>query len=128
MNDILISSLAFLGISKYRKIKDLNKELKDSNYGREYGWWIELNGKVLGELVKVKQEDMFWDSYEIKSIKPEHVKQLFDSDLWDNHKFIFRNKKFNKYAKSPFPAGLGKHINLGQGNRISMRGLYLLKP
>ncbi|MBX2840884.1 MAG: hypothetical protein KTR26_03885 [Flammeovirgaceae bacterium] len=121
MNNIIISIFALIGIPRYR-------EFKNSNYGREDGWYIELKGEVLGELIECKWEDMFWDSYEIHSIAEDKEKSLFDTKLWDNNRFDFRNKKFNNYAKFAFPSGIHENITIGKGQRIRMRGLYILKP
>lgn len=41
------------------------RKLATSNYGREYGWFIELNGKVVGELVYLDCAEMFWDWYRV---------------------------------------------------------------
>ena len=81
------------------------EELKKSDYGRNYGWWVELDGKVLGELINVKWEEMFWDSYELWPIDKGDEAKLFDTELWDNNRFKFRNKKFNRYAEFAFPEG-----------------------
>ena len=38
-------------ISKFiKKYKD-HRELKKSNFGRDYGWYIEYKGTIIGELV-----------------------------------------------------------------------------
>ena len=52
MHNLIIRFFTFLGVKGFQ-------ELKSSNYGRNYGWWVELDGEVIGELINVQHEDMF---------------------------------------------------------------------
>ena len=113
--------LFFNFIKKYkRKI-----ELKKVNFGRDYGWLVEYEGEVIGELINCMQIDMFWDRYDLRVVGEKNlIEVLFDEELWMKNSFQFRNKYYNKYADSAY-AGFhsGDLIN---DKRIGMRNLYLL--
>ncbi|MGY3794890.1 hypothetical protein [Aquimarina sp. 433] len=108
--------------SKYFKKYKNKKELKKSNFGRDYGWYIEYEGKIVGELVDWKLTDMFWCSYKVVPINDELKNIVFNENLWQNCKFKFKNKKYNKYAENAFsgfaPGSLMKTKTVG------MRMLY----
>lgn len=94
-----------------------------SNYGRDYGWYAEYQGRVVGELTDARWEDMFWDSYAVTPASREAEPVFIDDDLWERCQFRFRNKEMNEYAENAFCAGTAPFIRNG---RIFMRGLFLL--
>jgi hypothetical protein len=94
-----------------------------SNYGREYGWYAEYQGRVIGELTDPRWEDMFWHSYAAAPADREAEPVFFDDDLWNRCQFRFRNKVLNEYAENAFCGGTAPFICNG---RILMRCLYLL--
>lgn len=98
-------------------------KLAESDYGRDYGWYIEFEGEVIGELVNPKFEDMFWDSYKIIPSDEKYNDLLFSESEWLKCEFKFRNKELNEYASGAFPAG--SQNNLLKKNRVLMRALYL---
>ncbi|OEK08666.1 hypothetical protein A8C32_04240 [Flavivirga aquatica] len=109
-------------LSKYlKKFKD-KKELKKSNFGRDYGWYIEYEGKIVGELVDWKFTDMFWCSYKVVSICNEWEHILFDEKLWQNCEFKFKNKKHDKYAENAFSGFTSG--SLIETKTVGMRMLY----
>lgn len=75
-----------------------------SNYGRNAGWYIEYQGEMVGQLLYVQKEDMFWDSYELISAGKEKNSIFFNPDNWNNCSFTFRNKALDQYAKNAFSA------------------------
>lgn len=93
-----------------------------SNYGRDYGWHIEYEGKVVGNLTNPEFEDMFWFSYQLVPKDKASEVILFDKDKWVHGRFKFRCRKLNKYAKNAFS---GEVTPAKTGNRVLMRGLYL---
>jgi hypothetical protein len=107
---------------KYLKKHKDKKELKKSNFGRDYGWYIEYDGKAIGELIDWKFTDMFWCDYKIVSLNNEWESILFDEKRWQNCEFKFKNKVYNKYAENAFsgfaPGSLMKTKTVG------MRMLY----
>ena len=108
----------------FKKQKD-KKELKTSNFGRDYGWDIEYQGNVIGELADWEFSDIFWCTYKITAINASTKNTLFDEKLWPDCKFKFKNKKYEVYAKdviSSFVSG-----SLLKTKTIHMRQLYLSK-
>jgi len=106
-----------------RKIQENEEEaeLKKSNFGRDFGWFIELEDKVIGELVNNTYHEMFWVKYEIIAYEG-YEEMLFDFDKWAECKFKFRNKHYFQYvdaACAPFIEKEEKNYT------IIMRGLYL---
>ena len=112
-------------IPKYLEKHKDKKELKKSNFGRNYGWYIEYNGETIGELIDWKSIDIFWCSYKIVPINDNWKNIIFNEKLWQNCEFKFKNKKYNKYAENAFsgfaPGSLAKNQTVG------MRMLYLKK-
>ncbi len=106
-------------IKKYRN----KKELKKSNWGRDYGWFIEYESNIIGELVLWKQTDMFWYSYKVitKNKKWENI--VFDEKTWKNSELKFLNKKYNKYAHDAFAGFVSGDFT--KTKIIEMRMLHL---
>jgi hypothetical protein len=110
-------------LAKIKKQSTRAAFLAESNYGRNFGWYIELNGEIIGELIKCRFEDMFWDSYEIIPKDSIHEKILFDSDKILEHPFKFKNKRLDEYAENAFLAG-DQNLLLTK-KRLVVRALYL---
>ena len=103
------------------KLKSLSRpSLRTSNFGRLDGWCIEWDGEVVGELTDCRQEDMFWDSYQI--IPKDHLHQeiAFRQDLWDGCKFRFKNRANLTYVDDAFSS-----VDPISDGRVMMRGLYI---
>lgn len=92
-------------------------------YRNEFEWYIEFNGELIGELINCKNEDMFWDSYEIVPINDSTKEKLLNRDLWELCKFNYKNKHTLVYAENAFPSIQDEHFDLTK--RIYMRGLYI---
>ncbi|MCD8418303.1 hypothetical protein J2Q11_11415 [Tenacibaculum finnmarkense genomovar finnmarkense] len=105
-----------------KKIRD-SRELKKSNWGREFNWYIEYNGKIIGELINYKWKDMFWDTYIVKSFNEDYNQILTDSLFWDN--FKYKNQYYLQYVDAFIAGGHKQNIELNE--RISIRGLYLIE-
>lgn len=97
-------------------------QLAISNYGRSFGWYIELDGTVLGELIHCEWTDMFWDSYKVIPKDEASKKVLDDLELWNQCRFSYRNKVISKYAKYPFSGSMGQYLS---NHIVTMRGLYI---
>jgi len=102
----------------FKKVYKLIK----SNYGRNYGWFIELDDEIIGKLVNPVQESQFWVSYQIIPNDKNWELFLFNEVNWKQKDTSFRYKNigFLEYAPSAF-----SNYKL-TGDRISMRGLYIL--
>jgi len=106
---------------KNKKRRD-DAELKKSNWGRSFGWFIELNGEIIGELVDDKFDDMFWVRYTI--VPYDGFEEfLFNHQNWDESRFKYRNKHYPQYVDAIHGRTIDKEENK---YTISMRALYLL--
>ncbi len=116
---ILLLYILFESIigSKYRA-------LLDSRNGKIFGWYIELDAEILGELTNCKSEDMFWDSYDIIPINDAAKEKLQNREPWDLCKFKYKNKKNGRYSENAFCPITNEQFDIT--NRIQMRGLYLV--
>lgn len=107
---------------KIKEFKD-RKELKKSNYGRDYGWFICYDEVVIGELVNCTWSDMFWDNYDLICIEESMRETLFSEDLWFSNVYKFKNKFYGKYAENAYSGfALGSLIKT---KNVGMRMLYL---
>lgn len=104
-----------------KKTSERTVQLAESNYGRAYGWWVELNGKVIAELQHCHFEDMFWDSYKVVACQAGFEEKILDKDFWFQPDIKFRNKGLNEYCDPLI--GLGQE-NLAVTSRLWVRGLY----
>jgi len=115
-------------IPKYIKTKIKNRkdniELKKSNWGRSFGWYVELNGEKIGELSYNEFEDMFWVSYKIIPYQG-YEKQILDFQNWQACRFKFLNKHYPQYADGAFSGGSNIR-KIENEYIISMRALYLV--
>jgi len=96
--------------------------LYKSNYGRNFGWYIEYKGQRVGELINVRNEDQFWHSYDLISLGEETDKILYKPENWEYSNFEFRNKVLSLYAKNTFCSGMSPDFTKA---RIFMRHLYV---
>lgn len=109
-------------ISRKRKSTE-EEELEKTNWGRDFGWYIEYEGKMIGELVDAKFEDMFWFTYKLIAYK-EHESLVLDFKNWDECKFRYLNKHYQQYAENAFCGGSCFRY-VGDDIIISMRALSL---
>lgn len=100
------------------------QDLLDSSYGRKYGWFIELDGRIIGELKNPKYADMFWVSYDIVALNNEEESFVNAHSTWDNPKLRIKNKVMNEYAIYASPSISPNSENSMQG-KVVIRGLYL---
>jgi hypothetical protein len=92
----------------------------ESNYGRAFGWYVEMDGRRVAELSDPLFVDMFLESYRIEAlVVEEKERMLTDIQWWSPEKLVFRNREFGEVAENAFAGG-----TLDDG-RITMRGLYL---
>lgn len=99
-------------------------EIWQSDFGRDEGWYVELEGVRVAELVDCQGQQMFWDAYRIVPLENELGirDQLFQRAFWDNSQLLtFRNRKFGDIAESAWPAAKV----FDEEGRVVMRSLYL---
>jgi hypothetical protein len=101
---------------------DRARLLHSSNFGRCDGWYIELDGNLVGELSDARFEDMFWYSYAVEEIVTAGRSPIFDDDLWNACRFKFRNRHTGEVVEHAFCGGSPPFVRDG---RVLMRALYL---
>src|SRR5262245_9053823 len=104
-------------------VEDFETRLRivQSDYGRDFGWYVERDGQRLGVLSEPTFADMFWVRYRILPVRddPEVEKLLFEEDYWVSPKYRFINREFSKYNVEAFgPVESDRR-------HVTMRGLYL---
>ncbi len=98
--------------------------LETSNWGRNYGWFIEFEGEKVGELIHPIWEDQFWFRYEIVTYEGK-ADLLHNMESWIACKFKYLNKHYLQYAPDGFSNGI--IIEEGERKTISFRALHLEK-
>ena len=103
------------------------QKILESNYGRNLGWYVEVERQRLAVLTDVQWVDMFWDSYRLEPLTND-LEMLYSDQFWDRcDRIPFRSREFEEVAPNAFPCGKAGTL-LRQTGRISMRGLYLPVP
>ena len=59
------------------------RQLVHSDYGRDFGWFVEYENRVVGELDDRRWGDMFWDTYRITPASRDAEAILLNDDLWN---------------------------------------------
>lgn len=93
-------------------------QLAISNYGRDFDWYIELDGAVLGELIH-----FIGDSYQVIPKDESSKKMLDDLKLWNQCEFSFRNKVIPKYAKHAYFGYKDQHLSI---HVVTITGLCII--
>lgn len=99
------------------------RKLAQSDYGREFGWYIEHEGDIIGELSDPIWEGMFWDSYKLTASSSVGERVLLDPSMWNECRFRYRNMVLGEYAANAYPGGTT--VESLAIRRIAMRALYL---
>jgi hypothetical protein len=97
-------------------------QLWESEMGRNFGWFVEYEGAVIGELDNPQVSEMFWVSYAARPLGPQYANDFSNEDLWVGCKFRFRNRVMNEYVDTAACSGRP----IFDDGRVYMRGLYLL--
>ncbi len=95
--------------------------LTRSNFGRNDGWFVELDGRVVGELDDPRWEDMFWYSYAVRRVGGPGS-PLDDDALWSECRFSFRSRTCGERVDGVLVGGTPPFVH---SNRVLLRGLYL---
>ncbi|MEY4198774.1 MAG: hypothetical protein RLZZ265_514 [Verrucomicrobiota bacterium] len=102
--------------------KATQKRIIKSNYGRDFGWYVELDGKRIAELTKPEWDHnlQFWYAYTLTPLtKDESIRaKLHTKQFWEWTELVFRSREFGLVA----PDAIG--VLLPDG-RVSARWLDL---
>lgn len=94
----------------------------ESDYGRDFGWFVEKEGTVVAVLVDHEREDMFWDSYRVEPGEGTSLPEgVFTPEFWHSGGLTFRNRVTGEIAVNAFSGGT---TATREHPRVIMRGLY----
>lgn len=96
--------------------------LLKSNFGREYGWILELNGHPVAELDDCHHDDMFWYSYRITCRSKDDQAIAFNPVHWEKNEFKFVNRITGDRVDQVIAGNAPDYITNG---RVLLRGLSL---
>lgn len=89
------------------------QEARGSDFGRRYGWTIEVDGKPVGQLAYVRWnvDSQFWHEYRMQLESNEWEALRSDADAWAAPRVALRNKRFHdvvitEFLVSPRPDGI----------------------
>jgi hypothetical protein len=68
-------------------------------------WLLELDGRVLAQLLPASPDDMFWVRYRIVPKGEDALPTILDTTLWDRCRFSYRNVRTGKLNTDAFSAG-----------------------
>jgi hypothetical protein len=75
-----------------------NLEVYRSDFGRNFGWWVELDGKRLTALVDAVwlSDDQFWHLYRIVPLTsdPQDVAAISSEAFWFRPGVMFINQRY----------------------------------
>jgi hypothetical protein len=96
--------------------------LFEANYGREFGWFVETNGRRVAALSDVRWEDMFWHSYAVHPLgeDPAESDEIFRAGFWAQ--VSYRNRVTGDVVVDVLPGGA---TPTRDNPRIAMRALYV---
>lgn len=94
----------------------------ESNYGRDWGWFVEKDGVVVAELVDPQWEDTFWCGYRVQALEGASLPdEVFTTAFWHGTGLVFLNRVTAEVVRAAFAGG---EIPTRDRPRVSMRGLY----
>jgi hypothetical protein len=97
----------------------------ETNYGRDCGWVVEKDGKVVALLVNGTCMEMFWDEYDVIAVcdENENGDRVFTKEFWDSFcSDTFRVRSYEFLDEVPtFPGGISR----SQVDKVSMHALYI---
>ena len=69
----------------------------ESDYGREFGWYVERDGRRLAALTEPAYADMFWVRYCVEPVSQsaDTLDALFEDAYWCSPKYVFRSRQFS---------------------------------
>lgn len=94
----------------------------ESNYGRDFGWFVEKHGARVAALVEPQREDQFWHSYRVEPVDGDGLPEaVFAIEFWRAGDLAFRNRATGEIVRDAFAGGT---IPTRERPRVAMRGLY----
>lgn len=74
--------------------KRQSRPVRESDFGRRFGWFIERNGEKIGELEYLRWDSVaqFWHEYRVTWRRPEDA--VLGPDAWISAGLVLRNRKY----------------------------------
>jgi hypothetical protein len=86
---------------KFYKNYKRRQTLKKSNFGRNEGWIVELNGKKIAEFINPRAYDHFAFVYELIVLDESLKKEMENYKFWNTTALRFMSKAVNEYYDGP---------------------------
>jgi len=76
-----------------------------SDFGRKFGWFIEKDGVVVGDLDYLRWDSwaQFWHQYRVTWRKPEDA--VSGPDAWKKSQLVLRNRRYTDVVVKSFMIG-----------------------
>ncbi len=100
------------------------------NDGRAYGWYVEVDGRIVAALVGCRPAEAGCDSYRVVPLTsdPGEAARLYGDELWARPgRVVFRNRWLGVAVRRAAPVDRAGAI-LRETGRLIVRGLYLRRP
>ncbi len=93
---------------------------EESDFGRRFGWFIERDGKRIGELEYLRRDEhsQFWHEYRLTWYRPEDA--VVGPDAWLAAKLVLRNRRFTRVMIDSFLTSPERAEGV-----IAVRGAYV---
>lgn len=95
----------------------------EADFGREFGWYVEIDGRRTAELTDPRFEDMFWFNYAVTSLAEDEPTRaaIFTAAFWQRTDLVYRNRVTGEMVPNAFQGGAAQSR---ERPRVSMRALY----
>lgn len=98
-----------------------------SDFGREYGWFVEWQGKRVAELIDPvwDWQSQFWHDYVLVPLtdEPAELAELYSPEFWHRGSLIYEHRKYGNRVTLVL-ANLWSNRSDGK-KTVSIRSLYL---
>jgi hypothetical protein len=86
--------------------KRWKQEAAESDYGRRYGWTVEVDEIPIGQLSYVRWDDnaQFWHEYRLELDGNNYHELRTDANLWCKSNIALRNNRFRDIVIKEFLA------------------------
>jgi len=114
---ILASGLCGLIVSTW--LSRRKRAVEESDFGRRFGWLIERDGEIVGELEYLRWDSysQFWHEYRVVWRRPEDA--VVSPDAWIAAKLVLRNRRYTDIVADAFLTSQDPDTGI-----VSVRGAY----
>ena len=99
------------------------KRIKASNYGRKEGWYIELEGRRIGEIINPERVAEFWHQYELILFDQSLSNTIENYKFWDNPSLRYFSKSLEEYCPHPSIIVYDKELSTLEKKVVRARSL-----